>query len=95
MSGITADDNVKLLYNDVKMKSTHKWVTFKITDDKKSIVVDKVGEPKDTETKEEDGCCFDEVKDMMVVEEPRYIIYDFGFTIKGGRKIKKIALIFW
>ena len=77
----------------MKCRSTHKYVTFKIIDEKE-IVVDIRGDPADTESKEDDEVIFDELKSTLTLE-PRYILYDFGFFNKEGRKLNKVAFIFW
>ncbi len=81
------------LFNEMKLRSIHKYMAFKI-ENKKKVVLDFAGDPKTTEDKESDKVCFDELKSRMT-KEPRYILYDFGFTNKEGRLIKKIAFIFW
>ena len=93
MSGIEVDPEITTLFNDMKLRKTHKWATFKI-EGKKKVIVDKKGDPKQTEDFETDKICFDELK-AELTNEPRYILYDFGFTIKDGRKISKMAFIFW
>ena len=95
MSGIEVVEEIPTLYNSIKMKQTHKWATFKI-EKKKRIIVDEVADPKTTETKEDDRACFEELKEAVTGnEEPRYILYDFGFKNKEGRKLQKLAFIFW
>lgn len=95
MSGIAIDEEVTTLYNDVKMKQTNKYVTFRI-EKEKTVVVDLKADPNKTEEKDEDKKSFDELKDKLVeLNEPRYVLYDFGFTAKGGRKLSKLAFIFW
>ena len=60
------------------------------------VAVDAKSEPKKTEDGEKDKESFDELKDKLVaLNEPRYVLYDFGFTAKGGRKLTKLAFIFW
>ena len=93
MSGIEIEDDVAPLFNDIKLRATHKWVTFKI-EKKKKIIIDVKGEPNPTEDKDADKASFEELKGQLT-EEPRYILYDFGFTNKEGRKINKLAFIFW
>ena len=77
----------------MKLRSIHKYATFKIVN-KKKIETDVLGDPAKTETKEDDKVKFDELK-ALLTKEPRYILYDFGFTNKEGRKINKLAFIFW
>ena len=93
MSGIETDPAVTSLFNEMKLRHTHKYMTFKI-ENKKKIVVDQLGDPKKTETKEEDKEAFQELADLLT-KEPRYTLYDFGFKNKEGRQIEKIAFIFW
>ena len=93
MSGIEVDAEINSLFNDMKLKSTHKFAMFEI-EGKKKIIVDVRGDPCITEAKEEDEAQFNQMKGQLN-NEPRYILYDFGFTNKDGRKIKKLAFIFW
>ena len=95
MSGIEVDSSVPTLFNEIKLRSVHKFATFKI-ENKKKIVVDYLADPVQTEDREKDKAEFDKLKDLVTAsKEPRYILYDFGFTNKEGRKISKIAFIFW
>ena len=95
MSGIAIDEDVTTLYNDVKMKQTNKFVTFRIENEKR-VVVDETAKPCKTEEREEDKAQFEILKTKLVdLNEPRYVLYDFGFTAKGGRKLSKLAFIFW
>ena len=93
MSGIEIDSEITTLFNDMKLRSTHKYATFKI-ENKKKIIVDEMGDPHDTEHKDDDREQFLGLK-AKLTREPRYILYDFGFTNKEGRKIKKLGFIFW
>ena len=93
MSGIEIDPTIPEMYNDMKMKKTHKWLTFKI-ENKKRIVLDLAGDPAVTSSKEEDKQIFDELAGHLTLE-PRYILYDFGFMNKEKRKIQRLAFIFW
>ena len=93
MSGVTVDDKIAVLFNEMKLRSTHKYITFKV-ENKEKVVVDVKADPCKTEDSESDKTQFDILKALMT-KEPRYILYDFGFTSKHGRKINKIAFIFW
>jgi hypothetical protein len=93
MSGIKVDPDIATLFSDIKLKNIHKYALFKI-EKKKIIVVDHTGDPCKTKSKEEDEEQFNELKKLLN-KEPRYILYDFGFTTKEGRKIDKLAFIFW
>ena len=82
MSGVQVDAEINGLFNDMKMRSTHKFVFFNI-EGKKKIVADVCGNPCKTETKEEDEAQFNRMKEQLT-NEPRYILYDFGFMKKDG-----------
>ncbi|CAH3027429.1 unnamed protein product, partial [Porites evermanni] len=93
MSGVQVDAKINGLFNDMKMRSKHKFAFFKI-EGKKKIVADVCGDPCKTETKEEDEEQFNRMKEQLS-NEPRYILYDFGFMKKDGRRVNKLAFIFW
>ena len=93
MSGVQVDAEIKGLFNDTKMRSTHKFAFFNI-EGKKKIVTDVCGDPCKTETKEEDEVQFNRMKEQLT-NEPRYSLYDFGFMKKDGRRVNKLAFIFW
>ena len=95
MSGIEVDESIATLYNEMKMRKTHKWATFRINDEKTSIVIDELGEPKDTGSVADDKEAFGELAGKLVASQPRYILYDFNFVGKEGRKVEKLAFIFW
>ncbi|XP_038050943.1 cofilin-like isoform X2 [Patiria miniata] len=90
MSGMEVDEEVSTIYNDMKLRKTLKWITFKL-ENKKKIIKDQSAEPNDNYG---DKTQFDEMK-AKLTSEPRYILYDFKFDSKEGRKINKIAFIFW
>ncbi len=94
MSGIELDPEIVSLYNEIKLKKVHKWVTYRI-EKKKKIVIDQRGEKNKTDNKEDDKAEFDKLKGLLDIKEPRFILYDFGFTNKEGRNIEKLAFIFW
>ena len=93
MSGVQVDAEINGLFNDMKMRSTHKFALFNI-EGKKKIVADVCGNPCKTETKEADEAQFNRMKEQLT-NEPRYILYDFGFMKKDGRRVNKLAFIFW
>lgn len=93
MSGIEIDEEIATFFNGMKLRATHKWATFKI-EKKKKVVLDQASDPCKTEEKEDDKAWFGQLGEVLT-KEPRYILYDFGFTNKEGRKINKLAFIFW
>ena len=84
-----------MLCYEVKWKHTHKYVTFCIENEKK-VVVDQMGEENMTEEIDEDKKFFEELKQQLIdLNEPRYVLYDFGFTSEDGMEVTKLAFIFW
>ena len=78
----------------MKIRSSDKFVTFRI-ENKKRIVVDYRSGPKSTTTREEDEESFQELV-AHLEDEPRYILYKFGFeSSTDKRKIDRMAFIFW
>ena len=92
MSGIQVDQEVVDLFNSMKQKKTNKWATFRVSDDKKRVIVDEKGDLcNDIDVDEE------KFKELVgkLPNEPRYILFDFNFMNKEGRKINKLAFILW
>lgn len=93
-SGIDVDKEVITKITEMKMKSTHKWRTFKLSDDLKQIIFDEAAGPKETLEREDDEKEFALLK-ATLTDEPRYIVYDFQFRRKDERMLKKLAFINW
>ena len=94
MSGIEVDPEVTELYNEMKLRSTNKWITFKIENKKKIVVAEsRLGNPSLTD--DADKAAWNELVNSLTDLNPRYILYDMHTTHPDGRKIKKIFLMFW
>ena len=93
LTGIQADPEILAFYKKITLEKCYKWATFKIGDMER-IIIDYKAEACTTDTKEEDCVEFDQLV-ATLDDEPRYILYDFGFTNEEGRKIQKLAFIFW
>ena len=94
-SAVKVHQSVVDIFNAVKLRNEHKYVLFKISDDEKQIVIDYAAGKHKTSTEEEDKQFFDEMRAKLTEAEPRYILYDFGFTAKNGRKLEKLVFAFW
>jgi uncharacterized Zn finger protein len=97
MSGIKVDPTVQKLYDDIKIRKTHKYAAFKLSDDQKKVVIDEdfLGEKVETNNAEEDEKYFNKLKSKLTGGKPRYLLYDFGFKLPDGRDFKKVAFLFW
>merc|ERR1712032_1239369 len=91
-SGVACDDEVKEIFNEVKMKKTHPWVTFHIQD-KKIIKIDKKGEK--LASFEENWKAFRDELLKNVGGEPRYGIVDIDYTSDDGRPQNKLTFVVW
>ncbi|KAJ1857118.1 cofilin [Coemansia sp. RSA 1822] len=90
-SGIEVDNLCFDVYNDVKT-SKLKFVIYKISDDKKSVIVDSTSnEP----AKDKDGNevaakddLYEEFLSRLPKDEGRFAVYDFDYEIEGGKRNK-------
>lgn len=97
MSGINVEQEVVDIFQLIKNKKGPKFVAFRLSNNKKSVIVDHdiKGEKIKTTDVEEDKKHFQKLLDMQKDEEPRYIIYDFGFKQEDGKINEKLAFISW
>merc|ERR1719343_1922732 len=89
-SGVKVADEVKISHDRIKMKKDIKYVTYKI-ENKKLIVVDKIGEPG------EDGKLpdMDAFRETLPAKEPRYALVDIAYETDDGRPQTKLTFVVW
>eukprot|EP00927_Polykrikos_kofoidii_P065210 TRINITY_DN609_c0_g1_i1.p1 TRINITY_DN609_c0_g1~~TRINITY_DN609_c0_g1_i1.p1 ORF type:complete len:139 (-),score=31.47 TRINITY_DN609_c0_g1_i1:76-492(-) len=85
MSGVTVADSVVEKYNEIKMKKTLRFVTFKI-ENKKTIVPADEGEMDKT---------WDDFVAVLPEEEPRYCLVEVEYESEDGRPQNKLTFVFW
>ena len=93
MSGLDVDPDCDSAFEDMKNTFSDKFITFKVWE-KKKIIVDQRSGPKRTESMEEDEEVFQELV-ALLKDEPRYILYDFGFKSSQMGEIRRIAFLLW
>jgi hypothetical protein len=71
-------------FTELRMKSTHRYMIMKISDDRSSIEIEHLGEKEAT---------FDEFKAKVIPNSPRFIIYDLCWKTDDGRAVSKICFI--
>ena len=86
MSSVALDSECKLVYNEVQSKKKHRYVTFKIIEDK-TIKVDKIGTREST---------YDQFLTNLYAKDGqdddcRYAIYDFEFDFTKNAKLIMIS----
>merc|ERR1719310_1398334 len=89
-SGVQVDPTCVSEFEQMKIRSKYKYIVFKITDDKKSIVVDKTGP--------ESGSA-EEVFAAFVKELPegdcRYSVLDVEIATRSGAMANKLIFVSW
>lgn len=63
-----------------------KYLVFKLDNDGSSYIIDKKGEPSST---------FENFKNDVPKNEPRYLVYDLDIVTYDGRKENKIIFILY
>jgi len=81
MSGMKCDENCKTEFSKMKIKSPYRYLILKVGET--SVVLDKKGDS----TKN-----FEDLKNDLNQNEPRYIIYDMKDTNNKGKNQKLILI---
>ncbi|XLT36413.1 hypothetical protein HN873_067705, partial [Arachis hypogaea] len=85
-SGMAVHDDCKLRFLELKTKRTHRFIVFKIEENQKQVIVEKLGEP--AQGYEDFAAC-------LPHNECRYAIYDFEFLTEGNVPKSRIFFIAW
>merc|ERR1711916_143557 len=86
-SGIGVDPECTNTFNELKLGHKHRFVIYKITDDKTNFVVDKTGAPDSQ---------WDEFTGSLPKDDCRYAVYDFEYDAEDGSgKRNKILFVLW
>jgi len=92
-SGVSVQDECVTAFNEFRMsRGKTKFIIYKISDDRKSIVVDEVSSDPDYEvfrTK------LGNARDAQGNLAPRYAVYDVEYELPGEGKRSKIVFISW
>eukprot|EP01097_Dermamoeba_algensis_P010080 TRINITY_DN7291_c0_g1_i1.p2 TRINITY_DN7291_c0_g1~~TRINITY_DN7291_c0_g1_i1.p2 ORF type:complete len:139 (-),score=35.06 TRINITY_DN7291_c0_g1_i1:103-519(-) len=85
-SGVAVSDECVTKYQELKLGKSARYILFKLSDDLKEVVVDKVA-PSDTPYKD--------FLDSLPANDCRYAVYDFEFTAEDGGQRNKIVFVLW
>lgn len=85
-SGVAVDDAVVTVFNDIKLHKKHKYALYRISDDKKTIIVDCVGKKDAT---------FDDFLAELKADQPRYAVVDFHYINDRDTPSDKIFFVNW
>jgi len=89
-SGVQVNDECKTAFQEVKLGHKYRYIVFKLTDDLKTIVVEKKADPSESYD--------DFVSHMKAAEsaqECRYAIFDFQYETVDGQPRNKICFFMW
>eukprot|EP00232_Nephroselmis_pyriformis_P021410 CAMPEP_0182864620 /NCGR_PEP_ID=MMETSP0034_2-20130328/7262_1 /TAXON_ID=156128 /ORGANISM="Nephroselmis pyriformis, Strain CCMP717" /LENGTH=137 /DNA_ID=CAMNT_0024996879 /DNA_START=75 /DNA_END=488 /DNA_ORIENTATION=+ len=84
-SGVAVDDACVAEYLKLKTKRTYKYIVYKLSDDLKTIVVEKLGEP---------GGSYEDMVACLPEHDVRYAVFDHEYQTNDGHR-SKIILITW
>ncbi|XP_077213395.1 actin-depolymerizing factor 1-like [Tasmannia lanceolata] len=85
-SGMAVNDDCKLKFLELKAKRTYRFITYKIDEKLKQVIVEKLGEPAQS---------YDDFAASLPENECRYAIYDFDFVTEENCQKSKIFFIAW
>ncbi|XAR53594.1 hypothetical protein NMG60_11022208 [Bertholletia excelsa] len=78
------DDECKLKFLELKAKRNHRFIIFKIEEQR--VVVEKLGSPEES---------YDDFTASLPADECRYAVFDFDFTTDENVQKSKIFFIAW
>ncbi|XP_047314839.1 actin-depolymerizing factor 6-like [Impatiens glandulifera] len=84
--GLGFADESKATYMELQRKKEHRYVIYKIDDEKKEVVVEKSGNRSDT---------YDDFTASLPHNDCRYAVYDFEFVTSENCQKSKIFFIAW
>jgi cofilin len=74
------------VFEKLKIRRKHRYITFKISETGEKIVVDKIGAPAEGS---------DDFFKILPDTEPRYCVFDREFKTADGRPVNKLWFIVW
>ncbi|XP_049595868.1 cofilin-2 [Syngnathus scovelli] len=89
-SGVNVAKEVAVLYDDIKFKKTLKVAFFRISDDKKSIIVDTENQVK---WNQEDP--YGTFVKMLPEDDCRYIVFDVSYVTNDSGDKTQLVFISW
>eukprot|EP01111_Echinosteliopsis_oligospora_P006825 TRINITY_DN211_c0_g1_i1.p1 TRINITY_DN211_c0_g1~~TRINITY_DN211_c0_g1_i1.p1 ORF type:complete len:149 (+),score=37.69 TRINITY_DN211_c0_g1_i1:155-601(+) len=95
-SGIAINQECVTAYNSLKLNHADRWITFKISDDLKEVVIaDRQANAGGRSGAAGEKEYTDFVKRALPQNECRYAIYDFDFKAEDGGDRSKIVFVLW
>lgn len=95
-SGIEVHEDCVLKFNDMKLggtKGKNRCIVYKVADDKKHIVIDKII-PKDTAKDQEVE--YNEIVGGLPQDDGRYVVWDLNVpNAKNGQPTDRLLFMSW
>jgi len=85
-TGVQVDSTVINDFNEFKMSNKHRFILFKVSDDKKSIIVDKKGDISQT---------YGHFISALPTNDCRYGVVNFEYNTESDGKRSKIVFFNW
>ncbi|KAB5540789.1 hypothetical protein DKX38_013763 [Salix brachista] len=85
-SGMAVHDDCMLKFMELKAKRTHRFIVYKIEEEQKQVIVEKLGEPAQS---------YEDFTASLPADECRYAVYDFDFVTEENVQKSKIFFIAW
>eukprot|EP00741_Cyanophora_paradoxa_P012400 tig00020610_g11981.t1 len=86
-SGVVADPTVVPVVQEMNLKKAYKYIIFKLSDDKKTIVIEEASQNQNTP--------YLEFTRRLPPNEYRYAIFDFPYTTREGSTRSKLVFFKW
>lgn len=86
MSGISLSEDAVNVFYQIRLKSTYRWVLWKINDAGTEVVIEKLGAPEST---------YNEFVASLPQDDCRYAVFDYSFVGGDGQQHSKIVFINW
>ncbi|KAF3903224.1 Cofilin [Dactylellina cionopaga] len=84
-AGTTAHDECSIAYHEFSVKKQHTYIFFKLSDNFKHVVLDKVSA----------NSVYDDFIADLPDDDCRYVLYNFPFQGEDGEDMNKILFILW
>ena len=86
MSGISISQDAVEVFYQMRLKSTYRWVVYKINDAATEVVIEHLGAPTST---------YGEFLAHLPESDCRYAVYDYNFMGRDGQEHSKLCFINW
>jgi len=85
-TGVQVDSNCIAEFNEFKMSNKHRYLLFKVSDDKKSIILEKKGDISSN---------YQDFVKSLPSQDCRYGVVNFEYTTESDGKRSKIVFVNW